>query len=206
MSTRTSNPSLVSMRKLTASLPQEDQPDQCPFNCNTSTRRKCIKLTASLPQDDQPDQCPSNTSTDTHTRARRKYITCCVRLSAEKEPYRFVDLMACMHASGTLDRLGLVPLLCGSSQSEYALAVKADYRARVPTGCLEESFLGALELGAIYAQTRLNFHPCRYDAFGMTLVEAASQGAPSLAHSVRAAECIVFLFFCFFPSRKACGL
>ena len=26
----------------------------------------------------------------------------------------------------------------------------------------------------------LNFHPCAYDAYGMTIVEAASQGAPSV--------------------------
>ena len=28
----------------------------------------------------------------------------------------------------------------------------------------------------IYSKTRLNIHPCRYDAYGMTIAEAASQG------------------------------
>ena len=32
---------------------------------------------------------------------------------------------------------------------------------------------GALQ---IYSRTRLNIHPCLYDAYGMTVVEAASQG------------------------------
>ncbi len=32
----------------------------------------------------------------------------------------------------------------------------------------------------VYAETALNFHPCAYDAYGMTIVEAASQGAPSV--------------------------
>jgi hypothetical protein len=32
----------------------------------------------------------------------------------------------------------------------------------------------------VFAATRLNIHPCAYDAYGMTVVEAASQGAPSL--------------------------
>ena len=32
----------------------------------------------------------------------------------------------------------------------------------------------------VYAATVLNFHPCAYDAYGMTIVEAASQGAPSV--------------------------
>ena len=27
----------------------------------------------------------------------------------------------------------------------------------------------------LYSQTRLNVHPCIYDAYGMTIVEAASQ-------------------------------
>lgn len=37
----------------------------------------------------------------------------------------------------------------------------------------------------VYAETRLNCHPCLYDAYGMTIVEAASQGAehiPVLLH------------------------
>ena len=28
----------------------------------------------------------------------------------------------------------------------------------------------------IYSKARLNIHPCLYDAYGMTIVEAASQG------------------------------
>lgn len=32
----------------------------------------------------------------------------------------------------------------------------------------------------IYSKTRLNIHPCLYDAYGMTVVEAASQGECSL--------------------------
>ena len=32
----------------------------------------------------------------------------------------------------------------------------------------------------VYVQTVLNFHPCAYDAYGMTIVEAASRGAPSV--------------------------
>mmetsp|Transcript_52500 Transcript_52500/g.166974 ORF Transcript_52500/g.166974 Transcript_52500/m.166974 type:complete len:123 (-) Transcript_52500:160-528(-) len=32
----------------------------------------------------------------------------------------------------------------------------------------------------VYAHTRLNVHPCVYDAYGMTIVEAAAMGAPSL--------------------------
>ena len=38
----------------------------------------------------------------------------------------------------------------------------------------------------IYKQTRLNIHPCLYVAYGMTIVEAASQGQ---------ACCVVFIAF-----------
>jgi hypothetical protein len=37
-------------------------------------------------------------------------------------------------------------------------------------------------LGAIFARTALNVHPCAYDAYGMTLVEAAAFGCPSLVN------------------------
>ena len=36
----------------------------------------------------------------------------------------------------------------------------------------------------IYSKTRLNIHPCLYDAYGMTVVEAASQGGHPFKSSV----------------------
>jgi len=42
----------------------------------------------------------------------------------------------------------------------------------------------------IYSKTRLNIHPCLYDAYGMTVVEAASQGGHLSKTSVlRARRC-----------------
>ena len=35
--------------------------------------------------------------------------------------------------------------------------------------------MGPAEMADLYSQTRLNVHPCTYDAYGMTIVEAASQ-------------------------------
>ena len=35
----------------------------------------------------------------------RRYLTCCVRLSSEKEPNRFVDLVEALHRSHTLQHL-----------------------------------------------------------------------------------------------------
>ena len=97
----------------------------------------------------------------------------------------FVNLVGSLHKLGVLQKLGLTPLMCASSQSEYAQTVKAAFLKAVPTGRLEERFLGTEDLGEIYSHTLLNIHPCKYDAFGMTIVEAASLGAPSLVHNVR---------------------
>ena len=50
----------------------------------------------------------------------------------------------------------------------------------MPNAIIEESFLGPADLAHIFAATVLNIHPCVYDAFGMTIIEAASQGLPLL--------------------------
>ena len=70
----------------------------------------------------------------------------------------------------------VTPLLLGSAQTLYASEVRARFRAAAPGVLVEDRFLGAAQLAKIYAQTRLNCHFCLYDAFGMTIVEAASQG------------------------------
>lgn len=50
-------------------------------------------------------------------------------------------------------------------------------RAAAPEAVIEERFLGPADLARIFSSTALNFHPPLYDAYGMTVVEAASQGA-----------------------------
>ncbi|KAL4423282.1 hypothetical protein ABPG77_004551 [Micractinium sp. CCAP 211/92] len=111
----------------------------------------------------------------------RRYLTCCVRLSAEKEPHRFVDLVLELQRRGALERLGVVPLMAGSGwQTPYGREQRARVEAGAPQCMIHDQFLGPSELAAIYAATLLNVHPPTYDAYGMTIVEAASQGAPSL--------------------------
>lgn len=128
-------------------------------------------------------QCSSRSAAQ--AMQRRKYLTCAVRLSPEKEPETFIALAAELHASGALKCLGLTPLLLASARTPYADDLRTAFRQRVPTGQLRESFLSTEELAGIFAQTRLNVHPCTYDAYGMTVIEAASQGAPSVVHRVR---------------------
>lgn len=53
--------------------------------------------------------------------------------------------------------------------------LKRKLLASVPHALVIEDFLGPAEIAYLYAQTRLNVHPCLYDAYGMTIVEAASQ-------------------------------
>ncbi|KAG2442073.1 hypothetical protein HYH02_009864 [Chlamydomonas schloesseri] len=114
--------------------------------------------------------------------AARPYLACVVRLSPEKEPERFVEVVEAMAARGLLARLGVRPLLLGAANDEYAQALKARLRAAAPDALILESFVGPAQLAELYRATRLNFHPPAYDAYGMTIVEAASQGAPSVVH------------------------
>ncbi|GFH08184.1 glycos_transf_1 domain-containing protein, partial [Haematococcus lacustris] len=61
-------------------------------------------------------------------------------------------------------------------------ALKARLRRAAPNAVILEEFLGPQRLAELYSRTRLNVHPATADAFGMTIVEAAAQGAPSLVH------------------------
>ena len=56
--------------------------------------------------------------------------------------------------------------------------MRARLLAAHPSAVVIESFLGPEALGAVFARTALNVHPCAYDAYGMTLVEAAAFGCP----------------------------
>jgi glycosyltransferase involved in cell wall biosynthesis len=116
---------------------------------------------------------------------KRPYLTCAVRLSPEKEPEVFVDIAAYLHRSGALQRHQLTPLLLASATTPYAERLRQRFQSEVPTGVVERAFLGPEALARVYAATRLNVHPCQYDAYGMTVIEAASQGAPSIVHLVR---------------------
>jgi glycosyltransferase involved in cell wall biosynthesis len=175
------------------------------------------------------DASTTATTATTATTSGRPYLTCCVRLSPEKEPHRFVELVAELERRGALRRhgeglcvggcdlvaawaagalvcrgsgvcplhacnvapppiaalrmhAGLTPLLVGAAKTDYAEGVRRALRAAAPTAVIEDRFLGPGQLvEEVYACTRLNVHPCLYDAYGMTVVEmAAAGGAPSL--------------------------
>lgn len=50
----------------------------------------------------------------------RHYLLCCVRLSPEKEPERFVDLVEELVSRGALAAHGLTPYLIGPAKTPYA--------------------------------------------------------------------------------------
>lgn len=111
----------------------------------------------------------------------RWLLTCVVRLSQEKQALRFVRLIQRLQSSGVLKELGLVPLLAGATGDEaYAAQVKRELLEVNNEAIVISSFLTPKALCAIFAHTALNVHPCAYDAYGMTVVEAAACGAPSL--------------------------
>lgn len=94
------------------------------------------------------------------TPRRRHLLTCCVRLSPEKEAHRFGDLVAALAASGELSRLNITPCLVGDGPDPaYVAAVRAAVRAAAPHARVVERFLAPGELAAVFDETALNCHP-----------------------------------------------
>ena len=111
----------------------------------------------------------------------RKLIVCACRLSQEKNPLYFVEMMRCGALRKTIADLGLIPVLCGAAaEEEYAEYCRALLLESYPNAVIIDDFLGPEELASIFAHSVVNFHPSRYDAFGMTIIEAAVFGAPSI--------------------------
>lgn len=113
---------------------------------------------------------------------QRCFITCVVRLSPEKNAMRFVTF--CQALRDDIIRLGYVPVLAGSASDPlYAQQVKSKLQEVCPEAVIVESFLDSRSLAAIFSRTALNFHPCAYDAYGMTVIESAAFGVPSVVAS-----------------------
>eukprot|EP00965_Chrysotila_dentata_P138576 4583662-Pleurochrysis_carterae.AAC.2 len=55
--------------------------------------------------------------------------------------------------------------------------VKRGLREACPDAVIIDSFLNPAGLASVLSRCALNFHPCAYDAYGMTIVEAAAFGA-----------------------------
>jgi hypothetical protein len=69
-----------------------------------------------------------STSADAVSVSERKYLTCCVRLSPEKEPENFLRLCRWLAARDALRSASLVPVLCASTRGEYAASVRSRFQ------------------------------------------------------------------------------
>ena len=58
-----------------------------------------------------------------------------------------------------------------------------------PQGVIVEGFLGPQQLASIFTHAILNVHTAPYEAYGMTIVEAAAFGAPSVVHDTDIGAC-----------------
>ncbi|MCO5551624.1 hypothetical protein L7F22_005129 [Adiantum nelumboides] len=112
----------------------------------------------------------------------RVFLTCCVRLSPEKNTELFASVIE--NLAAFLRQQQVVPFLCGGAKggSPYAERIKSRVKAVMPEVIIQEGFMGASDLANLYSQTLLIFHPCIYDAYGMTIVEAAAFASPSIVH------------------------
>ncbi|MEW5300916.1 MAG: hypothetical protein WDW36_003808 [Sanguina aurantia] len=66
-------------------------------------------------------------------------------------------------------------MVAGVAKDGYTQALKRRLREAAPQSVIVEEFLGPSQLAELYSKTRMNVHPATYDAYGMTIVEAASQ-------------------------------
>lgn len=115
--------------------------------------------------------------------ASRTLLTCCVRLSPEKEADRFVALVEAAAARGAFAGLGVVPALVGAGPEPYASSLRARLLDAWPAAVVVPEFLAACDLARrVLDRTALNIHPPLKDAFGMTVVEAGARGAPTALH------------------------
>ena len=112
------------------------------------------------------DQQPKQNST---CGRRRNLLTCVVRLSEEKEPERFIELVEHLAKIDAFNE-DLVPILVAPSKTEYAEALKKRFREATKTISTQEEeqlvieeFLDAKQLADLYSRTKINVHPCRKD-------------------------------------------
>jgi len=115
---------------------------------------------------------------------QRCLLTSVVRLSREKSTHVFAE--AVRNLSEFLQAKGIRPFLCGSApDKDYATSIRTIISNSHPTPLLVSAFLGPSDMAAIFSRSCINVHPALYDAYGMTIVEAAAMGTPSIVHTTQ---------------------
>lgn len=127
---------------------------------------------------DMYDICAA--SPDLRHSGERKYLICNVRLSPEKNAIQFAHIVAVLEKNGTLKKAGLVPVMIGTiCDPQYA----AEVQAILPeTTIIVDTFLSTHKMLEYLHQAALLVHPPVYDAYGMTIAEAAAVSTPAIIH------------------------
>lgn len=113
----------------------------------------------------------------------RKYLVSLVRLTKDKAPHRYVKLLQNLQQKDPhiWKRTGVVPLICAAnSQTHYAKHLLQDLKNTVPHAVVIDKFLKPEELASVLKNSVLNVHPAEYEAYGLTIVESAAMGCPTV--------------------------
>jgi hypothetical protein len=112
----------------------------------------------------------------------RTLVTCCCRLSPEKNVEQFVQLMCHPRMLQTLHERGWVPCLIGATvDAAYAQHLVSQLRAAHPQAQYYD-FCAAPALGELLQRSALYLHPAWVEAYGMAIMEAAAFGCPTVCH------------------------
>ena len=121
---------------------------------------------------------------DQNEHRTRQYLLCCVRIIKEKNIMVFAETIQHLISQNALSYQGtpLTPCMVGSvADHSYGDSVEAALKSACPSAIIK-GFLAPSELADIMKQSVLNFHPALNEAYGMTIVEAAALGCPSIVN------------------------
>eukprot|EP00756_Hemistasia_phaeocysticola_P043856 Hpha_TRINITY_DN17433_c0_g1::TRINITY_DN17433_c0_g1_i1::g.85863::m.85863 len=121
---------------------------------------------------------------DQSTSSSRRHLLCCVRVVKEKNTMAFAEAVGMLRDMGLIGEgeSQVVPYMVGAVADEaYGGSVFEVLRGK-EDGCIVKGFVGAGELAGIMQSSVLNVHPALNEAYGMTIVEAAAMGCPSIVH------------------------
>jgi hypothetical protein len=112
----------------------------------------------------------------------RKSITSVVRLSPEKGPEKYVEIMEVVFADSPATSLR--PLLGGNGPDpEYSESLRSRIKTLCENAKIETAFLNPLAMSKLFTESLVNVHGAAIDAYGMTIVEGAAFGAIPLLHA-----------------------
>ncbi|EKX51527.1 hypothetical protein GUITHDRAFT_102791 [Guillardia theta CCMP2712] len=112
---------------------------------------------------------------------QRKFITCCLRFTPSKNVKVFCEAVSIIHEE--LSARGIMVVMCGAVIDEsYANECRRVMEESNTRHNIVKDFLDAQGLQEVLSQSLVNIHTAPYEAYGMTIVEAAACGSPSIIH------------------------